>query len=71
MLFDPCAGSGRHLLEAKKSKRKYLEIEIHKPYFNLIQEQLKGEWKEKGYGEYAVAEIQFFTNKIVHRAVWI
>ncbi len=43
LVFDPCAGSGRHLLEAKKSNRKYFGIEIHKPYFNLIQERLNGE----------------------------
>lgn len=40
IVFDPCAGSGSHLLVAKQLKRQYLGCELDITYFNIANERL-------------------------------
>jgi len=40
LVFDPCAGSGSHLLVAKENGRKYAGIELNEEYYNISQERL-------------------------------
>ena len=40
LVFDPCAGSGSHLLCAKQVNRKYLGIELDEYYYNIAKERL-------------------------------
>lgn len=40
-VFDPCAGSGSHLLVAKENNRKYLGSEINKEWFEVAVERIK------------------------------
>ena len=40
IVFDPCCGSGSHLLVAKQNNRKYLGFEINKKYFDLANKRL-------------------------------
>jgi len=40
-VLDPFAGSGTTGIVAKKLGRRYILVEQHKPYFDLIQERLK------------------------------
>ena len=40
MVFDPCAGSGTHLLVAKQLNRNYLGTELSKEYFTIAQDRL-------------------------------
>ena len=40
MVFDPCAGSGTHLLVAKQHNRNYLGTELSKEYFTIAQDRL-------------------------------
>lgn len=40
VVFDPCAGSGAHLLVAKKLGRRYIGCEIIKPYFVAASRRL-------------------------------
>ena len=40
IVFDPCSGSGSHLLVAKNLNRNYLGFEIDKEYFNISMERL-------------------------------
>lgn len=40
VVFDPCAGSGSHLLVAKQLKRQYLGCELDVAYFNTAYERL-------------------------------
>lgn len=40
IVFDPCAGSGAHLLVAKNLKRKYLGFELNEEFYNIIQGRL-------------------------------
>ena len=35
IVFDPCAGSGSHLLVAKENNRHYLGVELNKKYFKI------------------------------------
>ena len=35
IVFDPCAGSGSHLLVAKENNRHYLGVELNKEYFKI------------------------------------
>ena len=35
IVFDPCCGSGSHLLAAKKNNRKFLGCEINKNYYQI------------------------------------
>ena len=40
IVFDPCAGSGSHLLVAKQLNRQYLGCEIDNAYFSLATKRL-------------------------------
>lgn len=40
VVFDPCAGSGSHLLVAKQLKRKYLGCELDTAYFDTARKRL-------------------------------
>ena len=40
LVFDPCAGSGSHLLVAKENNRNYLGTELSEGYFKIAQERL-------------------------------
>ncbi len=40
IVFDPCAGSGSHLLVAKENNRQWLGVELNKEYFNIASERL-------------------------------
>ena len=35
IVFDPCSGSGSHLLVAKENNRNYLGVELNKEYFKI------------------------------------
>ena len=39
-VFDPCCGSGAHLLVAAEENRNYFGIEINRDYFNLASNRL-------------------------------
>jgi DNA modification methylase len=41
LVFDPCCGSGSHLLVAKKNNRKYLGCEINKQWYDLSIKQIE------------------------------
>ena len=41
IVFDPCAGSGSHLLVAKKLNRQYLGCELDSHYFNIANQRIK------------------------------
>lgn len=40
LVFDPCAGSGAHLLVAKNLGRNYLGFELNEEYYDIIQGRL-------------------------------
>lgn len=40
IVFDPCAGSGSHLLVAKENNRKWLGCEIDINYYNIAKENI-------------------------------
>lgn len=40
VVFDPCAGSGSHLLTAKENNRQYLGCEINTDYYNTAKNKL-------------------------------
>lgn len=40
IIFDPCAGSGSHLLVAKENNRKWLGMELSNKYFAVASEKL-------------------------------
>jgi len=40
IVFDPCCGSGSHLLVAKENKRNYIGIELDKTYFDIANNRL-------------------------------
>lgn len=40
VVFDPCAGSGSHLLAARQTARQYVGCELNKNWFDLAQERL-------------------------------
>lgn len=42
LVFDPCAGSGSHLLVAKENNRKWLGCEIDKTYYDIARQNLGG-----------------------------
>ena len=42
IVFDPCMGSGSHLLMAKELKRNYIGIELEEEYFNIAKERIEG-----------------------------
>lgn len=41
IVFDPCCGSGSHLLVAKENNRQYLGIEINKEWYQVAQKRLE------------------------------
>ena len=40
IVFDPCAGSGAHLLVAKENNRNWLGVELNREYFNIASQRL-------------------------------
>lgn len=40
IVFDPCCGSGSHLLVAKQNNRQYLGCELCKEYFEIAENRL-------------------------------
>lgn len=40
IVFDPCAGSGSHLLVAKENNRQWLGVELNREYFNIASERV-------------------------------
>jgi len=40
LVFDPCCGSGSHLLVAKENNRNYIGIELDENYYKLAEERL-------------------------------
>ena len=51
VVFDPCMGSGSHLLEAKNLGRRFLGCELSDEYYNLAFQRLYDDlfyWKEGG-----------------------
>lgn len=47
IVFDPCAGSGSHLLVAKENDRKYLGLEINQDYFIILKERMRNKRYDK------------------------
>ena len=41
LVFDPCMGSGSHLLVAKNLNRKYLGVELSEKYFNIVKKRIE------------------------------
>ena len=41
IVFDPCCGSGSHLLVAKENNRQYLGIEINKEWYQIARKRLE------------------------------
>ena len=42
LVFDPCCGSGSHLLIARDNNRNYLGIELNEEYCKIAEDRLKG-----------------------------
>lgn len=40
IVFDPCMGSGSHLLVANQNNRQWLGIELNREYFNIASERV-------------------------------
>ena len=40
IVFDPCSGSGSHLLVAKENNRQWLGVELNREYFNIASERI-------------------------------
>lgn len=40
IVFDPCAGSGSHLLVAKENNRNWIGIELNGEYFNIATDRV-------------------------------
>ena len=43
IVFDPCMGSGSHLMVAKKLNRKYFGVEINKECFEMAKERIEND----------------------------
>ena len=43
VVFDPCAGSGSHLLVALQNQRNAIGIELDENYYNIAKERIKRE----------------------------
>ena len=41
IVFDPCSGSGSHLLVARENNRRYVGFELDKQYFEIANNRLK------------------------------
>lgn len=46
IVFDPCLGSGSHLLVAKQNNRRYIGIELDKEYYKIAKKRIE-EYNEK------------------------
>ena len=42
LVFDPCAGSGSHLLVARDNGRDFIGVELDEGYFKLAEDRLSG-----------------------------
>lgn len=42
IVFDPCTGSGSHLLVAKENNRNWLGVELNERYFEIAENRLLG-----------------------------
>ena len=40
IVFDPCSGSGSHLLVAKENNRKFIGSELNKKWFKIAEERI-------------------------------
>ena len=40
LVFDPCAGSGSHLLVARDNGRDYIGVELDEGYFKIAEDRL-------------------------------
>lgn len=40
IVFDPCMGSGSHLLVAKENNRQWLGVELNREYFSIASERI-------------------------------
>ena len=40
IVFDPCSGSGSHLLVAKQNNRQWLGVELNREYFSIASERV-------------------------------
>jgi DNA modification methylase len=40
LVFDPCAGSGSHLLVAKQNNRNYIGCELNTEYYNIARQRI-------------------------------
>ena len=40
IVFDPCTGSGSHLLVAKENNRQWIGVELNREYFNIASERV-------------------------------
>lgn len=40
IVFDPCTGSGSHLLVAKENNRRWLGVELREKYFDIAVDRL-------------------------------
>lgn len=40
IVFDPCMGSGSHLLVAKENNRQWLGVELNREYFSITSERI-------------------------------
>lgn len=41
IVFDPCCGSGAHLLVAKQLNRNYIGCELNKEYFDIAYQRME------------------------------
>lgn len=42
IVFDPCMGSGSHLLVAKDNSRRWLGVELRKKYYDIAVKRVVG-----------------------------
>ena len=42
LVFDPCAGSGSHLLVARENERDFIGVELDEGYFKIAKDRLSG-----------------------------
>ena len=41
IVFDPCSGSGSHLLVAAQSNRNFIGVELNEEYYKISRERLR------------------------------
>lgn len=65
LVFDPCMGSGSHLLIAWNEGRKILGIELNKEYFEIAENRLKSYIQRDGRPNGKVENgLNFHSNKV-------